>query len=134
MRSANLGIALLIMAACRSANGGGAQRPAPGPPTTATVHELLASDALVGRVVEVTGRCLGYSSPTVAKGSPPVTRSDWQLEDGGEAIWVSGPLPEGCTATEPAANPSMIQAKVAQDELPDLGGYGKTRRRYLVRQ
>jgi hypothetical protein len=134
MKPALLGLTLIIMGACRSANGGSAQTPAPGPPTPATVHDRLASDALVGRVVEVTGRCLGYSSPTVAKGSPPVTRSDWQLEDGGEAIWVSGPLPEGCTATEPAANPGTIQATVAQDELPDLGGYGKTTRRYLVRQ
>jgi hypothetical protein len=56
------------------------------------------------------------------------------LEDGGEAIWVTGPMPDGCTATEPAAEPSTIQATVAQDELPDLGGYGKTARRYLVRK
>jgi hypothetical protein len=95
---------------------------------------LLASNALVGRMVEVTGRCLGYSSPTVAQGSPPVTKSDWQLEDGGEAIWVTGAMPDGCTATEPAAEASTIQATVAQDELPDLGGYGKTMRRYLVRK
>ena len=134
MKSALLGFTLIILGACRSANGGGAQTPAPGAPTTATVHELLASNALVGRMVEVTGRCLGYSSPTVAQGSPPVTRSDWQLEDGGEAIWVTGPMPDGCTATEPATEPSTIQATVAQDELPDLGGYGKTMRRYLVRK
>ncbi len=94
MKPALLGLTLIILGACRSANGGGAQTPAPGPPTNATVHELLASNALVGRMVEVTGRCLGYSSPTVAQGSPPVTRSDWQLEDGGEAIWVTGPMPE----------------------------------------
>lgn len=134
MKPALLGLTLIILSACRSANGGGAQTPAPGPPTNATVHELLASNALVGRMVEVTGRCLGYSSPTVAQGSPPVTRSDWQLEDGGEAIWVTGPMPDGCTATEPATEPSTIQATVAQDELPDLGGYGKTMRRYLVRK
>jgi hypothetical protein len=134
MKPAILGLTLIILGACRSANGGGAQTPAPGPPTKATVHELLASNALVGRMVEVTGRCLGYSSPTVAQGSPPVTRSDWQLEDGGEAIWVTGPMPDGCTATEPATEPSSIQATVAQDELPDLGGYGKTQRRYLVRK
>ena len=134
MKTAMLGLALMIAGSCRSANGGGAQTPAPGPPTATTVHALLASNALVGKMVEVTGRCLGYSSPTVAQGSPPVTKSDWQLEDGGEAIWVTGPMPEGCTATEPAADPSTIQATVAQDELPGLGGYGKTERRYLVRK
>mgnify|MGYP003694637317 CR=1 FL=1 len=68
MKPALLGLTLIILGACRSANGGGAQTPAPGPPTNATVHELLASNALVGRMVEVTGRCLGYSSPTVARG------------------------------------------------------------------
>ena len=69
MKPVLLGLTLIIVGACRSGNGGGAQTPAPGPPTTATVHELLASNALVGRMVEVTGRCLGYSSPTVAQGS-----------------------------------------------------------------
>jgi hypothetical protein len=43
-------------------------------------------------------------------------------------------MPDGCTATEPATAPGTIQATVAQDELPDLGGYGKTQRRYLVRK
>ena len=50
-------------------------------------------------------RCLGYSAPTIARGSPPLTRSDWQVEDQGEAVWVSGRLPEGCTSTEPASRP-----------------------------
>jgi hypothetical protein len=127
---------LALVAGATDCHRGGAGTPAPSGGTTAptTVHALLTSAALVGRTVEVTGRCLGYSSPTIAKGTPPVTRSDWQLEDQGEAIWVTGPLPEGCSSTTPAAAPAPVVALVAQDTLPGLGGQAATPRRYLVRK
>lgn len=102
-------------------------------PEKATVHEVLTVPSLVGRTVEVTGTCLGYSTPTIARGSPPLTRSDWQLEDQGEAVWVSGPMPPGCSATEPGGSPSTITAGVAQDTLPSLGGQEGSVRQYLVR-
>lgn len=123
----------LAVAACHQNNGGGSPPPSGGP-TTVTVHAVLTTPALVGRTVNITGRCLGYSAPTIAKGSSPLTRSDWQLEDQGEAVWVSGALPTGCTATQPAAAPSTITAVVAQDTLPGLGGGAGSPRQYLVRQ
>lgn len=115
--------------ACHPANGGSV--PAP---QKVSVHDVLTTPTLTGKAVEVTGRCLGYSVPTVAKGSPPVTRSDWQLEDQGEAVWVNGPLPDGCTATTPAESASTISAVVAQDTLPGLGGQQPMVRQYLVRR
>ena len=126
------GIAILALAAtlgCRPANGGAAPEP-----QRVTVHDVLTRSNLVGRRVAITGRCLGYTVPTIAQGSPPVTRSDWQLEDGGEAVWVTGPLPEGCSATTAAPGPSSITATVAQDTLPALGGQNGTPRQYLVRR
>lgn len=123
--------AVAIMAGCHPANNG---TPAPaGGPLQTTVHALLTTPSLVGRIVEVKGRCLGYSTPTIARGAPPVTRSDWQLEDNGEAIWVTGSLPEGCTSTTPAAGPGPVTATVAQDTVPGLGGQAAAPRQYLIR-
>lgn len=97
-----------------------------------TVRELMTSDAYVGKRVEVAGRCLGYAAQ-VAVGPPPVTRSDWQLEDADAAIFVTGPLPGGCSPTEGSAQRTTILALVAQDTLPALGNRAATARRYLVR-
>lgn len=120
---------LISAAACHPANGGSVPAPA-----KVSVHDVLTMPALVGKAVEVNGRCLGYSVPTVAKGSPPVTRSDWQLEDHGEAVWVNGPMPQGCSATAPAESASTISALVAQDSMPALGGQTPVLRQYLVRR
>ncbi len=132
MRAMMLSLALVAGASDCHRGGAGAAAPAGGT-TPTTVHAILTTPALVGRVVEVSGRCLGYSTPTVAKGSPPLTRSDWQLEDQGEAVWVSGPLPSGCTSTTPATSPGLITGTVAQDTLPGLGGQAPTPRQYLLR-
>jgi len=108
------------------------QRTGPDNIPRVTVRELLSTDAYVGRRVLVRGRCLGYTA-SVAVGGPPLTRSDWQLEEGGEAIFVSGPLPEGCSATAGSTVSTTILADVAQDTLPRLGGRPAVPRRYLVR-
>lgn len=122
---------VVAVAACGpAANGappaGGAE------PKHVTVHDVLTMPALAGKVVAVKGRCLGYSAPTVAMGAPPVTRSDWQLEEAGEAVWVTGPLVAGCSSTVPAESSSVIVALVAQDTV----GLGGTRvvRQYLIRR
>ena len=125
---------VLGAAACRPAAGGG-ETPAPnGGPTVVTVHQVLTTPSLAGKSVRITGTCLGYSVPTVAKGPPPVTRSDWQLEDQGEAVWVTGQLPSGCQATAPSTSAVTIAAEVVQDTLPALGGHGGGVRQYLVRR
>ncbi|HXI19777.1 MAG TPA: hypothetical protein VNH46_01750 [Gemmatimonadales bacterium] len=122
--------ALALGAGCRPpANGAGTPDPA-----RVTVADIITRADLAGKAVEVRGMCLGYSVPTVAQGSPPVTRSDWQLEDRGQAVWVSGALPPGCTSTQPADGPSTITALVAQDTLPGLGGQAAIPRRYLIRK
>ena len=125
-------VLLAGLAACHPAKQS-APAPTGSDPRTATVHQVLTDATLVGLRVEVMGKCLGYSSPTIAKGSPPLTRSDWQLEDRGEAVWVSGAMPEGCSATEPAQSASAITAYVAQDTLRAFGGAPAEPRRYLVR-
>ena len=122
----------VVGAVCHPANAG-TPAPAGQGRRHATVHEVLTDARLVGSTLDVTGHCLGYSTPTIAKGSPPLTRSDWQLEDAAEAAWVSGPLPQGCTATEPSPGPVTITARVARDTLQGLGGGAPIPRQYLVR-
>lgn len=97
-----------------------------------TIQQLLNSDSLIGEWVRVSGRCLGYTAQ-VAVGPPPLTRSDWQLEDGEMAIYVSGSLPNGCSATEGSSDRITVTAMVAQDTLPALGNRPAMPRRYLVR-
>lgn len=97
-----------------------------------TITEVLNSDAYVGKRIRVTGRCLGYAA-AIAVGPPPLTRSDWQFEQDGVAIFVSGPLPQGCSATRGASEPTTILALVAEDTLRALGNKPGTRRRYLLR-
>lgn len=70
--------------------------PTPSRGDTVSVQALVAEPARhAGRTVSVRGRCLGWNGP--AMGSGPITRSDWQLGDGGQAVWVSAPYPAGCT-------------------------------------
>ena len=133
MRPILRGLPVLIAAGCHSSAPAN-PAPAPADPAAVTVHEVLTTPALVGRLVRVTGRCLGYAEPLLAKGSPPRTRSDWQLEDGGEALWVTGPFPEGCTATTPANGTSQVRGVVAHDTLLALGGGAPVARQYLVGQ
>ena len=98
---------------------------------TVTVAHVLGSSELPGRMVQVTGTCLGYRVPPLAAGGPPRTRSDWQLENAGQAIYVTGPLPRGCSATEGSPSPVTITATVREDTLPAPGGTPGRARRYL---
>ena len=53
------------------------------------------------------------------KGSPPVTRSDWMLQDETACIYVSGPLPVGLQARFPRDEPVTVSGFVR------LSGSGK---------
>jgi len=101
-------------------------------PATVTVREILESGTYLGHRVRVSGRCLGYSA-AVAEGGPPLTRSDWQLEDDGVAVYVSGSMPDGCSPTQGSTGRTAIDAVVAQDTVPALGDRLPRPRRYLIR-
>ncbi|HJS44449.1 MAG TPA: hypothetical protein VJ755_13345 [Gemmatimonadales bacterium] len=102
------------------------------PDTSVTVAEIAASNALVGKRVRVTGRCMGYSTP-LAVGPPPQTRSDWQLADGGTAIYVVGTFPPGCSPTTGSSEPVTIIGVVTEDTLPARMERPARARRYMVR-
>ena len=56
------------------------------------VQVLAGAEEYSGRRVEITATFNGWSG---ASGPPPVTRSDWVIVDGKDAIYVTGTLPEG---------------------------------------
>jgi hypothetical protein len=129
-----------ILAACSRAKPDTAAAGAPEDsvqpklPPLHTVREVLDSSALVGQRIRVAGRCLGYGS-NLAEGTPPRTRSDWQLESDGAAIYVVGALPPRCSAMEGEGGEDTvtITAIVAEDTLPAPDGGPGRPRRYLMR-
>jgi len=122
-------LVLLVSAGChrREQAAGGT----PNADTNPSVRQLVQSGAWNGQEVFVAGRCLGFPGGETA-GPPPVTRSDWLLERDSAVIYVTGPLPSGCTTTGGSADTTTVHARVAQDTLPALGSEPAHPRRYLV--
>ena len=133
--------------ACRPSRG--AKRPAdsagpyavgtaPGVPAadgtemSLSVREVVETPGLVRRRVQVTGVCVGYTAAGIAA-MPPITRSDWILEADDARVFVSGPFPDGCTATTRGTHPVTIVGEVGEDTLPPLGDRPVAPRRFLLR-
>ncbi len=126
-----------------AAAGGSAAAEPPAPPPAddggqvaagarrATVAQVADGALPAGRVVRVTGRCLGYGARS-AEGPPPRTRSDWLLGSGGRAVYVVGAFPPGCEPMAGGTDDVTLRARVAVDTVAGLRGPG-TPRRYLVR-
>lgn len=95
------------------------------------IADLLDAPDLVGQTVHVKGRCLGYGSDHVI-GTPPHSRSDWALEDDGNAIYVTGPFPPGCSGLEAGKDPIMLTVKVAVDTLTSYADGSKSPRYFLI--
>jgi len=94
----------------------------------ATIGEILSSRELVGRLVRVTGQCL--DAPGLRPiGPPPRKRSDWQLADDTTAIYVTGPVPTGCSDKSLVT----IVARVMEYDVSVRGNPAGVVRRYLVR-
>jgi len=102
------------------------------PELTLSVREVVETPGLVRRRVRVTGVCVGYVAAGDAA-TPPITRSDWILEADEARVFVSGPFPDGCTATTRGTGPVTIVGEVAEDTLPAFGDQPATARRFLLR-
>ena len=99
---------------------------------TLSVRELGEKPGWGRRRVRVTGVCVGYVAAGDAA-TPPITRSDWVLEADDAQVFVSGPFPDGCTATTRGTRPVTIVGEVAEDTLPVFGDRPATPRRFLLR-
>lgn len=96
-----------------------------------TVAEVLDGLVSEGTRITVTGRYLGYGAQQ-AFGPQPLTRSDWQLADGPDAIWVTGQMPKGTAPLEAGHAPITIAARVDMDQVSSLSDSGQKDRWFLV--
>lgn len=103
---------------------------APADSVPATIAGVLRGASRIGDTVTVTGTCIGLDAGK-AVGAPPLTRSDWQVSDGTQAIWVTGVAPSGCRLGESQQPQLTLHGIVRQDTLPRLGT-GNVRTRYFL--
>lgn len=101
------------------------------PDVTASLSEIVASSALVGRRVRLVGRCLTQQRPFDLD-RPRGVVIVWQLAADGLTVFVAGPPPAGCASRHTPVT-VMITALVAEDTLPSIGDLPAAPRRYLVR-
>ena len=132
-RRAGSVLVAIALAGCGADRSVPASDPVAGvlPDATASLSEIVASSALVGRRVRLIGRCLTQQSP-LELGQPHGVMMVWQLAADGVTVFVAGPPPAGC-ASRHAPVTVMITALVAEDTLPAIGDLPAARRRYLVR-
>ncbi len=77
-----------------------------GSPTSVLAAALQQPSAFVGKSLVVNGTFRGWQGG--CKGSPPVSRQDWMLEQGGLCVYVHGPLPAGVQVMAPKGEPVVI--------------------------
>jgi hypothetical protein len=80
------------------------------PPALLTVASFLDRPLDVGQRIQITGTCLDQFHANASAGAPPVSRSDWQLTNGSQVVYVVGRMPASCIP-----GPATISASVAID-------------------
>jgi len=106
-------LAVLLMAACQQTT------PPPPPPAEATIGEIRATPiAYEGKVVTIEGMYQGWKG---GYGSPPVTRSDWLVQDATGWLYVTG-KPAGLDPLGDVGHPIKVtgQVKLTEEGEPYL--------------
>ena len=98
-------------------------------PVAASLRDVMATGALVGRRVRVRGRCLPHEGDHLPA-QPPSLSTEWRLVADGIAVFVVGPLPGHCVARGDVM--VTITAMVAEDTLAAIGDLPASPRRFLV--
>lgn len=74
---------------------------------TLLLHYVLAEPLVwQNKVVTIEGKFSGWNGQ--CKGAPPVSKSDWMLEDGNSCIYVNGRLPAGFSSLPPGTGTGRI--------------------------
>jgi len=78
---------------------------------TGVLGIILAESARFESItVTVTGRFQGWRGP--CPGGPPVSRSDWMINDASGCLYVHGPVPPGLDAAKPAGEKISVTGVV----------------------
>jgi len=76
-----------------------------------TIRKILDDPgSFEGREIVLEGIFQGWSGKCA--GSPPVTRSDWVLEDRTGCIYVTGTIPTGVSLTNPKGERLILSCKI----------------------
>ncbi len=106
-------LAVLLMTACQQAP------PLPPPPVKATIGDIRGvPTAYEGKVVTIEGKYQGWKG---GFGSPPVTRSDWLVEDATGWLYVTG-KPAGLDPLDDVGCPIKVTGviRITKDGEPYL--------------
>ena len=77
------------------------------------LRKLLANPApYLDKPLQLQGRFAGWNGS--CPGSPPVSRSDWMLEQDGACLYVNGPLPTGVQPANPSPALLLLQGTLKQ--------------------
>jgi hypothetical protein len=87
-----------------------------------TVASFLSRALSAGQRVQITGTCLDQFHASPSAGPPPISRSDWQLTNGTQIVYVVGRMPASCVP-----GPAAISAIVTIDTTL-IGGQRRPRR------
>lgn len=90
-----------------------------------SVASFLDRSLDAGQPVQVTGTCIDGFHARGSAGPPPVSRSDWQLSNGTQVVYVVGRMPASC-----ASGAVTISAVVGVDTVAIIGT--RRVRRFLV--
>ncbi len=103
--------ALVLLSACVGPGAAGQGSTFDGKATISLINEKLPE--YLGRKVTITGSFKGWKGP--CDGVPPVSRSDWMIDDGTGCAYVAGPLPwPGLDSAAPADEPVVITGVVGK--------------------
>jgi len=106
-------MALCLLAACPQPEAG---RPdeAPSESERITIKMIQAKSAeMTGQLVTLDVEFRGWTG--ACSPGPPVTRSDWMVEDGTGCIYVHGPLPHGLDSSMPRGERLTLTGTVRID-------------------
>jgi hypothetical protein len=106
-------LAVLLVTACQQAT------PSPPPPAKASIGDIRgASTAYEGKVVTIEGKYQGWKG---GFGSPPVTRSDWLIQDATGWLYVTG-KPAGLDPLDDVGRPIKATGlvRITKDGEPYL--------------
>ena len=81
-----------------------------------SINRIMENEsAYLGKSVQLTAIFMGWNGK--CRSAPPVTRSDWMIEDGTGCIYVNGKLPAGQKAQTPNKVKVSIKGVVKKNQF-----------------
>ena len=111
---------IMALTGCSGAATSEATRSEEVEPSSILASALKQPSEYVGKSLVISGAFQGWSGS--CKGSPPVSRQDWMLEQAGLCVYVHGPLPAGMQAMSAKGEAVVVSGvlKLTEQGVPYL--------------